>query len=60
MRTMLVLACAMGLSVSVASADCAAHAKVTTAVDTETTVASVLPAQPVKQSTKAEEPSEAE
>lgn len=42
MKTMLVLAAAMGLSVSAAAADCAGHAKMTTAsVDTETTVASV-------------------
>lgn len=58
MKTVLVLAAAMGLSVSVAAADCAAHKQVNASVDNETKVASVVkqatPAQDA-QSTKAEE-----
>ncbi len=58
MKTILVLAAAMGLTVSVAAADCAGHKQVNASVDTGTKVASVAkqapPAQDV-QSTKAEE-----
>ena len=53
MKIVIVMAAALGLSVSVAAADCAGHAKVTTSVDTETTVASVVkqtPAAPAEQS----------
>ena len=46
MKTILLLAAALGLSISAAAADCAGHAKVTTAVDTETTVASVVKTLP--------------
>jgi hypothetical protein len=58
MKTVLVLAAAMGLSISAASADCVGHKQVNASVDTETKVASVVkqvpPAQDA-QSTKAEE-----
>jgi len=46
MKTVLVMAAALGFSVSMAAADCAGHAKVTTSVDTETTVASVVKQAP--------------
>ena len=46
MKIVLVMAAALGLSVSAAAADCAGHAKVTTSVDTETTVASVVKQTP--------------
>lgn len=58
MKIILVMAAALGLSVSAAAADCAGHAKVTTSVDTETTVASVVkqtPAAPAEQSAPAEQ-----
>ena len=45
MKTILAVTAIMGFSVSLAAAECAGHAKVNAAVDTETTVASV--AQPV-------------
>lgn len=58
MKTVLVLAAALGLSISAASADCAAHKQVNASADTETKVASVVkqatPAQDV-QSTRTEE-----
>lgn len=65
MKFVLVTAAALGFSVSVAAADCAGNAKMTTAsVDTETKVASVLkqtPAQPAEQqSTATEKAAEAE
>lgn len=53
MKTILVLAAAMGLSVSVAAAECAGHKPVTASVDTETKVASVakeLPPVPASES----------
>jgi hypothetical protein len=59
MKIVLVMAAALGFSVSVAAADCAGHAKVTTtAVDQETTVASIVkqtPAAPAEQSAPAEQ-----
>jgi hypothetical protein len=57
MKTILVLAAAMGLSVSVAAAECAAHKQVNASVDTQTKVASVVKQAPAQeaQSTKAEE-----
>ena len=58
MKIVLMMAAAWGLSVSVAAADCAGHAKVTTTVDTETTVASVVtqvPPAPAEQSVPAEQ-----
>lgn len=57
MKTILLLAAAMGFSVSVAAADCAGHAKTTTSVDTSTTVASVATKAPVTEAgtAKAEE-----
>ena len=42
MKTILVLAAAMGLTVSVAAAECANHKQVNASVDTETKVASVV------------------
>jgi hypothetical protein len=42
MKTVLVLAAAMGLSISVASAECVGHKQVNASVDTETKVASVV------------------
>jgi len=64
MKTVLVLAAAMGLSVSAASAECMGHNKQQSAsIDTETTVASVvkqLPSAPVDESAKAEEATQAE
>ncbi len=63
MKTVLVIAAAMGLSISAASADCAGHSNTSASVDTETTVASVVkqvpPAPPVE-TTKAEEAAQAE
>ena len=41
MKTVLVLAAALGLSVSAAAAECAGHSKVSASIDTETKVASV-------------------
>jgi hypothetical protein len=41
MKTILVLAAAMGLTVSVAAAECPGHSKVQASVDTETQVASI-------------------
>lgn len=58
MKIVLVMAAALGLSVSAAAADCAGHAKVTTSVDSETTVASVVkqvPPAPAEQSAPAEQ-----
>ena len=58
MKIVLVMAAALGFSISAAAADCAGHAKVTTSVDTETTVASVVkqtPAAPAQQSVPAEQ-----
>ena len=58
MKTVLVLAAALGLSISAASADCAAHKQVNASADTGTKVASVakeMPPVPVSESTKAEE-----
>jgi hypothetical protein len=58
MKTILVLAAAMGLSISAASAECVGHKQVNASVDTETKVASVLkqtPAQPAEQTTETEE-----
>ena len=42
MKTILVLAAAMGLSISAASAECVGHKQVNASVDTETKVASVV------------------
>jgi hypothetical protein len=42
MKTILVLAAAMGLTVSVAAAECVGHKQVNASVDTETKVASVV------------------
>ena len=42
MRTILLTAAAMGLSVSFAAADCVGHKQVNASVDTETKVASVV------------------
>lgn len=56
MKTMLVLAAALGLSVSAAAAECPGHKQTTTSVDPETKVASVvkeLPPVPAGQSTTA-------
>jgi len=53
MKIVLVMAAALGFSISAAAAECAGHAKVTTSVDTETTVASVVkqvPPAPADQS----------
>ena len=55
MKTILVLAAAMGLTVSVAAAECANHKQVNASVDTETKVASV-----VKQVPPAQEPTKVE
>jgi len=58
MKFVLVTAAALGFSVSMAAAECAGHAKVTTSVDTETTVASVVkqvPPTPADQSAQAEQ-----
>ncbi|RLP23735.1 hypothetical protein D8676_19575 [Mesorhizobium sp. YM1C-6-2] len=58
MKTVLVLAAALGLSISAASADCAAHKQVNASADTGTKVASVakeMPPVPVSESAKAEE-----
>jgi hypothetical protein len=58
MKTVLVLAAAMGLSISAASAECVGHKQVNASVDTETKVASVVKQVPPvqdAQSTKAEE-----
>ncbi len=44
MKTILVLAAAMGLSISAASAECVGHKQVNASVDTETKVASVVEA----------------
>jgi hypothetical protein len=58
MKFVLVTAAALGFSVSMAAAECAGHAKVTTSVDTETTVASVVkqvPPAPGDQSAQAEQ-----
>ncbi|RJG46318.1 hypothetical protein [Mesorhizobium sp. DCY119] len=41
MKTILVLAAAIGLTVSAASAECMGHSKVNASIDTETKVASV-------------------
>ena len=41
MKTVLVIAAVLGLSASAALAECAGHQKVTAAVDTETTTASI-------------------
>ncbi len=41
MKTILVLAAAIGLSVSAASAECVGHSKVNASVDTDTKVASI-------------------
>jgi hypothetical protein len=63
MKTILVLVAAMGFSVSVAAAECAGHAKVTTTVDTETKVASVAqqtPPLPAEQSTATQKAAESE
>lgn len=63
MKTVLVIAAAMGLSISAAAADCVGHKQTTASVDTETKVASVLkqtPAQPAEQSTQTEEAVKAE
>jgi hypothetical protein len=63
MKTVLVIAAAMGLSISAASAECVGHKQTTASVDTETTVASVLkqtPAQPAEQTSETEEAVEAE
>jgi hypothetical protein len=49
MKTILLLAAAMGFTVSVAAADCAGHAK-TTSVDTDTKVASLTTKPPVADS----------
>jgi len=58
MKTVLLLAAALGLSISAAAADCEGHKQVNASVDAGTKVASVVkqtpPAQDV-QSTKAEE-----
>ncbi len=53
MKTILALTAIMGFSVSLAAAECAGHAKVNAAVDTQTTVASV--AQPASSAPAAEE-----
>jgi hypothetical protein len=42
MKTILVVAAAMGLSISTAAAECANHKQVNASVDTETKVASVV------------------
>ena len=42
MKTALVLAAALGLSVSAAAAECVGHSKVSASIDTETKVASVI------------------
>ena len=58
MKTILVLAAAMGLSISAASAECVGHKQVNASVDTETKVASVVKQVPPAedaQSTTAEE-----
>ena len=57
MKTILLLAAAMGLSISAASAECPGHKQVSASIDTETKVASVVKQTPVQdaQTTKAEE-----
>ncbi len=63
MKTVLLTAAAMGLSISAASADCARHSNISASVDTETTVASVVkqvPPAPAAEPTKAEEATQAE
>ena len=42
MKTILLIAAAMGLSISAASAECVGHKQVNASVDTETKVASVV------------------
>ena len=63
MKTILVLAAAMGLTVSVAAAECVGHKQVNASVDTETKVASVVkqvPPVPAEESAKTEEAVQAE
>jgi hypothetical protein len=63
MKTVLVLAAAMGLSISAASAECVGHKQVNASIDTETKVASVVkqvPPVPTDESAKAEEAVQAE
>lgn len=63
MKTMLVVAAAMGFTMSVAAAECVGHKQTTASVDTETKVASVLkqtPTEPVEQTTEAEKAAETE
>ena len=46
MKTILLIAAAMGLTISVAAAECAGHAKLSTSADSETKVASVAKQTP--------------
>ena len=58
MKTVLVLAAALGLSISAASADCVGHKQVSASIDTETKVASIakeLPSVAASEPAKAEE-----
>ena len=51
MKTILLVAAAMGLTVSVAAAECAGHAKLSTSVDSEMKVASVAKQTPAADAT---------
>lgn len=58
MKTILLIAAAMGLTVTVAAAECAGHAKLSTSADSETKVASAAdqtPAADAATTVKAEE-----
>lgn len=64
MKTILLTAAAMGLSVSFAAADCVGHKQVNASVDTETKVASIVkqvpPAEDTQSTTAGEATQQAE
>jgi hypothetical protein len=55
MKTVLVLAAALGLSISAAAADCVGHKQTTASVDSETKVASVVKQVPQQQTEQSAE-----